>query len=401
MPLLSASRAEQRASAPIGSAQPLPAPGYDPPAPEPGLEPSEVIPLEGDAEIGALRQEWLDLAAALPASSYFQTPDWVLAWWKTVAAKPATRLGVWRGPTGALEAIAAISRVAQPLRPRSRLTVPTWIAAGSGVGAADHCGWVARPHCRPSVQRWMLGHRARGTLLFENLDPDVGLEPTPDAWPVQHIRCPRLLVSLDEREMGWSSNLRQQLRARERKLRAAGVDLAWIDPPDVDQGLLDSLFALHQARWSGRHQRSNFTQNQTPLHRQLIETAAQGRGPGAVVATHHGRRIGVLYGFWWQHVFAYYQMGWDPAYAEYSLGTLLLREGIKMTAGRGGRVFDFLRGTEPVKYRFQARDRIDTTWLFPRGASGALLALSFTGRTFARTVRRRWAATWRIDQNDA
>jgi CelD/BcsL family acetyltransferase involved in cellulose biosynthesis len=96
-----------------------------------------------------------------------------------------------------------------------------------------------------------------------------------------------------------------------------------------------------------------------------------------------------VYGFWWKDVFAYYQMGWDVAYADHGLGTVLLREAVRMTASRGGKVFDFLRGTEPVKYRFNAQERTDTTWLVPRGWPGSVLALSFNARRLVRSLRNR------------
>jgi hypothetical protein len=41
---------------------------------------------------------------------------------------------------------------------------------------------------------------------------------------------------------------------------------------------------------------------------------------------------------------------------------------------------DFLRGGEPYKYRFGARDHWDHTWLVPRGPAGALLALRHRAR---------------------
>lgn len=349
-------------------------------------EPSEIVTLRTGDEFTPLRDEWLDLAAALPHSSYFQTPDWIAAWWETIAHRPPTVIAVWRGSGGALEAIAALSYVRQPLHPRVPMSVPAWINAGTGAGAADHCGWLARPHDRAAVQEWMLRETGSATLLLQNLDPEIDFEPPRTARPVQRTRCPRLLVSSDDRAMGWSPNLRQQLRARTRKLRAEGVTFEWIDPPGVDEQVLDALFALHEDGWSQRHRRSSFKAEQKTLHRRLTDHATAGRGPAAVVAIHHGRPVGVVYGFWWQEVFAYYQMGWDPTYARFGLGTVLLSEGIRMSASRGGRVFDFLRGTEPFKYRFNAQDRIDTTWLVPRGGSGALLRLSFAGRRLLRSL---------------
>ena len=199
--------------------------------------------------------------------------------------------------------------------------------------------------------------------------------------------------------MGWSASWRQQLRSGERKLRAAGVTMEWIDPPHMSDEVLHTLFSLHQECWSNRSRRTSFTTEQRPLHRRLIEASAAGRGPAAVIAHQQGRPIGVLYGFWWKQVFAYYQMGWDPTFAQYGLGNALLREGIRMTAGRGGRVFDFLRGTESFKYRFHATDRVDTTWLIPRGWPGSLLILSFTSRRLLRAVRARSHRGWRLRSN--
>jgi CelD/BcsL family acetyltransferase involved in cellulose biosynthesis len=81
----------------------------------------------------------------------------------------------------------------------------------------------------------------------------------------------------------------------------------------------------------------------------------------------------VLYGFWWRDTFAAYQSGWDRRYARHGLGNLLVLHALEFAAGHGARTFDFLRGTEPYKYRFGARDEWDRTWLVPRGPAGALL----------------------------
>jgi CelD/BcsL family acetyltransferase involved in cellulose biosynthesis len=83
---------------------------------------------------------------------------------------------------------------------------------------------------------------------------------------------------------------------------------------------------------------------------------------------------GVLYGFWWQDTFAAYQSGWDPRFARHSMGNVLVLHALERAADEGAHTFDFLRGNEPYKYRFGARDRCDRTWLVPRGPAGALLA---------------------------
>ena len=82
----------------------------------------------------------------------------------------------------------------------------------------------------------------------------------------------------------------------------------------------------------------------------------------------------MLYGFWWRDTFAAYQSGWDRATRATALGNLLVLHALELAADAAApRTFDFLRGTEPYKYRFGARDRCDRTWLVPRGPAGALL----------------------------
>jgi CelD/BcsL family acetyltransferase involved in cellulose biosynthesis len=349
--------------------------------------PTAVARLTGLDGLDELRREWLGLASEVPDSSYFQTPDWVLSWWETLAGEPLTLVATWRSASGRLEAIALLSHVRQPLHRRLQLRVPAWINTGSGAGAADHCGWLALPHLSGAVRRWMLAQGGRHPLLLQSLSPDLGRDLAPEARPVRRMQVPRLLITADSADGAGSTRFRQQLRSKERKLRAAGATLYWIDPSEMHDQVLDSLVTLHQRRWATVRGRSHFGSEDLALHRRLIQRGGPGRGPAAVVAEYAGRPIGILYGFWWRNIFAYYQMGWDPEWARYSPGLLLLREGIRMAAARGGEVFDFLRGTEPVKYRFGVQERSDTTWLVCRGWSGRVLSMSFAALGMIHQIR--------------
>ena len=102
-----------------------------------------------------------------------------------------------------------------------------------------------------------------------------------------------------------------------------------------------------------------------------------------------GPIVGVLYGFWWQDTFAAYQSGWDPSFARHSMGSVLVLHALERAADEGARTFDFLRGREPYKYRFGARDRCDRTWLVPRGSAGALLTTRHRVRDRVHRARTR------------
>ena len=332
----------------------------------------EVGDLEGFGDLGALRRDWLELAARHEGSSYFQTPDWVLSWWETIGARPRTRLARWRAPSGRLEALVALGRDREPLHRRLAVAAPVWVNAGSGAGAADHCGWLASADHVQDVRAWLTPAIAGCALLVRNADPDSPAEILPSgARVVATTACPRVRLPLGT-DGTPSKDFVRQLRRFTRRLEREGVRFDWVPPTQVDEPLLRALFELHALgrRGSGP---GSFGLDQLAFHSRLAASAAVGRGPAAMVARREKQIVGVLYGFWWRDTFAAYQSGWDRAYARHGLGNLLVLHALELAGDQGAKTFDFLRGTEPYKYRFGARDRWDRTWLVPRGVSGALL----------------------------
>jgi CelD/BcsL family acetyltransferase involved in cellulose biosynthesis len=332
-----------------------------------GIAP-EVVELEHLA--GALERGWLELAERHEGSSYFQTPDWVLSWWDTVAARPSTRVAVWRNASGELDAVIALSRGRERLNRRLPLAVPVYSNSGSGAGDADHCAWLMGPERHSDVAAWLTEEIARSALLVRSAATDWAVESLPPgARAVAATACPRVPLPLAESTGQPSDDFVRQLRRFTRRLERQGVRFEWVAPPGVDEPLLEALFELHA---QGRHGGS-FGRERLDFHGQLSRRAGPGRGPAAVVARREDQIVGVLYGFWWQDTFAAYQQGWDRAFARDALGNLLVLHALEFATEQGARSFDFLRGREPYKYRFGAHDEWDRTWLVPRGLAGALL----------------------------
>jgi CelD/BcsL family acetyltransferase involved in cellulose biosynthesis len=334
-----------------------------------GIEP-EVVEL-GDEP--ALAREWLELAQRRADSSYFQTPDWVLSWWETIAARPPTRLAAWRDGSGQLDALVTLSRSREPLHRRLPFAVSVRANSGSRPGDADHCGWLVAPGREAAVADW-LGEAIGGSaLLVRSTAPGWSADCLPPgAREVARTACPRLALPLAEATGGPSRDFVRQLRRFTRRLEKKGVTLEWVAPPGVDERLLDGLFALNP---------EFFDDGVRELHRRLSRRAGPDRGPAALVARREDRVVGVLYGFWWHDTFSAYQHAWDPAHARDSLGNVLVLHALELAAEHGAGTFDFLRGSEPYKYRFGAQDAWDRTWLVPRGAAGALLTLRHRLRT--------------------
>jgi CelD/BcsL family acetyltransferase involved in cellulose biosynthesis len=160
-------------------------------------------------------------------------------------------------------------------------------------------------------------------------------------------------------------------------LADAGVTIHWVAPGAIDDDLLEALFDLHERRRMIAGTTSTFDRTREPLLRALNRCASEGRGPAAVVAERSGEPVGLLYGFVWDGVFAFYQSGWDPKWSAFSLGALLIDQGIRLAGPAGIHTWDFLRGAQPYKYRFGAVDRVDETWLVPTGVWGRVLDARF------------------------
>jgi CelD/BcsL family acetyltransferase involved in cellulose biosynthesis len=354
-----------------------------------GAAPTEVLDLAHVVDgAGELRDEWNALAAQCPGTSYFQTADWVWSWWETVARRPPTRVACWRAPDGVLQAVAAVSAGRVMLHRRLGLSVRAMTLAGTGPGDADHCGAVARTDRRADVARWLRDIADRRTLVAEALAPVDGIAPR-GARLLERMPCPCLTVTSANAPCGSSAH-RSQLRKYARRAARAGIVFEWLPPSSVTPATVDALFELHSARRQSRRKSTTLG----PLHRELLlqccARAGVDRGPVAAVARRGDELIGVLLGFGWQRSVALYQKGWDPQYASFNIGSLLVAEAVDAAVGRGAASVDFLRGTEDYKFRFGAVVRDDRTMVVPSGAVGALLVAR------SRVMTRREArAPWR------
>ena len=337
------------------------------------MGPSEIRTRPEDTE--DLLGGWRRLAAG---GSYFLSPDWVLGWWETLGAGTEGEVAVWRGPSGELEAVAPLGRSRQRLHRRLPVRVTAWTNLGSGPGAADHCGWPVAAGRAGDVAAWIAAKATRAPLLLRDLDPDTGAPLVPaGARRIATSACPRLGIPADGAAWPPSSSFRKQLRAYARKLERRDVKFRWVACPELTDEHLETIFHLHERRWSATGRPSSFDRSRAGLHRRLIARGGPGRGPAMVLAERDGQAVGALYGFRWGEVFAYYQTGWEPEWADANLGTVLVAEAIRLAGLAGARVFDFLRGAEAYKYRFGATDRVDGTWLVASGMGGRVLDLRY------------------------
>ena len=148
--------------------------------------------------------------------------------------------------------------------------------------------------------------------------------------------------SWDELLAGWSSNLRGQVRRRERKLaREHELRFHLADAATLDRDL-DTLMRLHELRWGAES--SAFGGPRDAFHRDFARCALD-RGllrlwitevDGEPAAAWLGFRFGVID---WS-----YHSGSDPHWVEHSLRFVMVDHSIRTAVEDGMRSYRFLRG---------------------------------------------------------
>jgi CelD/BcsL family acetyltransferase involved in cellulose biosynthesis len=172
--------------------------------------------------------------------------------------------------------------------------------------------------------------------------------------------CPVVTLADGSDLDGYLSTLdkkdRHEIRRKVRRAEAAG-DVRLVDATDL-LAELPAFIDLHQRRW-GEHGLFPDTEGgrrSRVLFRRLFEEFA---GSGVLRLSFlwiGDRRVGAAVWFCQGDTAYYYNAGLDPAARELSPGVLLVERSVRRAIEEGTRRLDFLRGDEPYKYEWGARD---------------------------------------------
>lgn len=323
------------------------------------------LAIEPVAELDALREEWDGLAEQ--SQNVFASWDWTAIWWRHFGAGRSSLTTACRSADGRLVAVLPLYVW------RSR---PLRIVRLIGHGAGDELGPICAPADRPAAARAL-----RAALRDERWDVFVGEQlPGEGGWSAllgarvlgragsPLLRFPG--TSWDELLAARSRNFREQVRRRERKL-AQKYELRYrlADDPSRLQEDLDTLFALHGARWSGRE--SAFGGPREAFHREFAARALERGWLRLWLLELDGGTVAAWYGFRYGGVESFYQAGRDPSWDRASVGFVLLAHSIREALRDGMREYRFLRGGEEYKYRFASDDPGLETIGLSRGIAGA------------------------------
>jgi CelD/BcsL family acetyltransferase involved in cellulose biosynthesis len=314
---------------------------------------------DGLAGLEALRPEWERLWHRCPDASSFLRPQWLIPWARHFA--PDTCFAATARQDGRLTGVLPMFA---HLRDGRR------VLSLIGAGLSDTLDVLAEPEDAGATVVALLAEVAAGGRFWDTIelqdlpagsrvltalsDASLDIAITPEQ-PHPVVALPETTEAL---EAALPDRFRANLQYARRRAAADGqVRYVRAEASTLDEWM-EALFRLHSARWRARG--GDGVLADARVRRFHLEAARGLLAAGALrlFGLLVGDRVaGVYYGLCERGRACYYLGGFDPEQGRLSPGTLVLAYAIGDAIREGARVFDFLRGREPYKYTWGARDQ--------------------------------------------
>ncbi|MBZ9819393.1 GNAT family N-acetyltransferase [Mesorhizobium sp. CA4] len=318
--------------------------------------------IRDQAAFDDLEPRWWQLWSQSATATPFQSPAWLVPWWRTFSPGDLAMIVVW----SAHDLVGLAPLYLEPHVSGRRL-LPV------GISLSDYLDILCAPDQEAAVSaaiaeaalslewsQWILPDLPAGAASLR-----LGLTNVEESRASNHAACP--VLSLHGDDVFASSvpaRRRRQLRRAERAAQRRGrvaVGRYEADP----KVFIDQLVRLHSARWAGQ---GVLTDGAQEFHRRALPRLAANGLARCWLVEIGGTVAGAYYGFHHRDRAYAYLGGFDPAYAEESPGAILIGRAIAEAAREGAREFDFLRGRESYKYSWGAVDRWTEQRVWTRNA---------------------------------
>lgn len=342
----------------------------------------------------ALKEEWNELLQSSSVNCIFMTWEWMFTWWQELAED--RKLWIVK-VTQDGQLLALVPLAMRPSRLMRLLPFRVLEFLGSGNVGSDYLNLIIRSGHEEVVVPIIADYVASRQLVLElsqvdrtsTLITQLALLLREKGWrPARTTTSFSPYIPLSR--YTWESYL-QSLSSKQRttflkKLRKLektfAVRMEEVTTEVQRHDALAVLVELHLRRWDERG-------GSNALHRQELVSFHES---WSRIALREGwlrlyllrlddRPAAAVYGFRYNKVFYYYQAGFEPEYAQYSLGTLALGLTIRRALEEGLEEYDFLHGDEEYKYRwaFEARELVRLE-LFPPSLRGAVCQSAMSAR---------------------
>ena len=318
-------------------------------------------------ELEPLRQEWESLLAQIPTASIFNTWEWLSCWWRAFGAQQRLLVLAMHDSARHLVGLAPLAFRKMDGAPFGKIRIACLM--GDGSADSDNLDILAKPGCERGVIAAMLGElhsqksnwdvlqfntvRSESACASELLRQVEGRGwtrfpasstcraiPLPETWE-EYLKS----LSYNERR-----NIRRYRDKLEKKYRVRVYRCS--DVAEIPR-CLESLFELHQKRWTGQGETGSFASAE---RRQLYQEVSRACLPlGRLefwLLELDGKPVAAEFGFRYGAGDFVLQQGFDPDHYDDRVGNILRGHVIQNLISEGVRRYDFLGGGSQYKDRW-------------------------------------------------
>jgi CelD/BcsL family acetyltransferase involved in cellulose biosynthesis len=300
----------------------------------------------------ALEEPWWRLWRRCRAATPFQSPAWLLAWWRSFSPGELAAIAV-RDDSGDLVGLFPLyleRRAGHARLLPLGISVSDYLGVlvdderGAGVARELACEFAALPWdscCLADIP---------GQCLALALAVSGGSD-----WADEQS-CPVVDLAGGEDLSGCvpARRRRQLRRAWAAAERRGPVEISPLGRTDA---FLGEIARLHGLRWAGRGEGVLSDPAVLRFHRLALPALVEGGLARCFILSIGGQPVAAYYGLMHGERAYAYLGGFDPLYAAESPGSILIGHAIATALREGAREFHFLRGREAYKYSWGAVDR--------------------------------------------
>lgn len=331
-----------------------------------------------ESDFFKMETEWNGLLGKSAADSFFLSWEWMTQWWRSFGNRKEPLILVAHDSQG-LCGIAPL--LIEKKYYFKHFPVMRIGFLGSDMVHSDYLDFIAKPGREKAVAESVLDYLCNARFDWDLLELTGTLEQSLALNSiVRHARtkekhslimraeiCPYLTLpsSADGYLSALSTNNRYNIRRRTQNLFKHFGDTQVLlrehtaqEDPELMNQLMGDLFRLHRIRWGNLNKKTIFGLPEVErFHRQLLPTIMK-KGSIAIYSLSLGGQLaGVIYGYVYGRKYYFYQSGFDPQFASYSPGLVLMSFSIERVIQRGLCEYDFLRGEEAYKSKFTKNSR--------------------------------------------
>ena len=327
--------------------------------------PLVIIQFNSWAELERYRAEWDHLLAESPSSSIFMTPEWLASWWRAYGAgRRLCSLAFVDTQRRTL----AIAPLYLERSSRFGITTTTLRLVGAGSGDSDDLDFIVMPGYEAPVAQafaeWFQSQKHCDVCALETLPAESMLAgnlsglASQRKWKLTTEELPHSYVDLPRTWTEYlgklASDFRPLLTRYPRRLQSRfSVDISRLQKAEDLASGLQTLFTLHQMRWTGRGEPGAFADPQRRDFYSRMASAFLQRGwlEFWSLRLEH-ETVASQFCFRYRNTVSLLQEGFHPRYTAEKVGYALRAHALQEMISTGARRYDFLGGADPYKARF-------------------------------------------------